>query len=100
MRRELSLREEAERDIDEAWSRYASLSPNLGDALIEELIETLDYVLEFPAIYQVLHRTARRAVLHRFPYSVLYSVHAEAIEVVAVFHSHADLAPILRRAEF
>jgi plasmid stabilization system protein ParE len=39
-----------------------------------------------PTLYPIVHQQVRRAVVHRFPYSVLYKTTKEAILVVAIVH--------------
>jgi len=41
----------------------------------------LNRVAENPLQYQVLHREARRAIVHRFPYGVFYRIEASNIVV-------------------
>ena len=95
MSSQLRLRAEAQRDIEQAWSWYQGVSPEIGAAFLNELIKMFDRIEQFPEMYQTMHRTARRAVLLSFPYSVLYRVLPNAIEVLAVMQSQ-DLQHIQR----
>jgi hypothetical protein len=84
VRRLLTLPAEAIHDIEQASSSYHDLSPQISFAFVTDVIEILDQVEEFPEMYQILHRTARRAVLHSFPSSVLYCVLPDAVDVLGV----------------
>jgi plasmid stabilization system protein ParE len=50
----------------------------------------LDVVAEHPEQCPEVHRRTRRALLRRFPYSLLYRVEPGAILLVAVFHAKRD----------
>jgi plasmid stabilization system protein ParE len=65
-----------------AWG--ASSSPRVDAAL--------NRVAENPLQYQVLHREARRAIVHRFPYGVFHRIEASNIIVFCVSHLHRDPA--------
>ena len=52
--------------------------------------QQLERVVENPALYQVLHRGVRRAVMRRFPYGVLYLVEEKGVVVLAIEHQARD----------
>ena len=64
----------------------------LGREFVAEVDAALSRVADNPLQYQVLHRDARRAVVHRFPYGVFYRVEARDIVVLCVSHLHRDPA--------
>ena len=43
-----------------------------------------------PSAHRTVYRDVRRALTRRFPYGVYYRVHADRIEVIAVYHSSRD----------
>jgi plasmid stabilization system protein ParE len=45
-----------------------------------------------------VHRHVRRALIHRFPYALYFTLAADRIEVVAVLHTRRDPTTWRRRA--
>jgi plasmid stabilization system protein ParE len=84
------IQPEAEADLDEAYSWYASRSRALADALTAEFLAMSAMLAERAEAFTEVVPGARRALLSRFPYSVIYVVEADRIEIVAVVHSHRD----------
>jgi plasmid stabilization system protein ParE len=73
-----------------AARRYELQRPGLGREFVAEVDAALNRVAENPLQYQVLHREARRAIVHRFPYGVFYRVEAGTIIVFCIMHLHQD----------
>lgn len=82
----LSLRKEAESDIEEAYRYYEGIRAGLGADFLLCVEEALTRIERNPAQFQLVHRRVARAVLHRFPYSVFFTVVGPAIIVTAVMH--------------
>ena len=61
-----------------------------GREFVAEVDAALSRVADNPLQYQVQHREARRAIVHRFPYGVFYRVEASTIVVFCVSHLHSD----------
>ena len=76
----------AEQDIQAAVLWYDQQRPGLGDIFIADLQEILEHIRLQPEMYRRIDGPVRRAVLHRFPYSVLYRILTDELEVVAVLH--------------
>lgn len=86
----LSLRPEAMDEIREAFQWYERQRPGLGDEFLEEVSETLSEVELAPYRYPKIRGEARRALLRRFPYSILYLAEPEETVVFACFHGKRD----------
>ncbi len=82
----LIIRPEAELDIQEAFEWYEAQTPGLGSEFVRAVDACLSNIgrnlLAYPRIYQ----QARRALLRRFPYGILYVFEQETIAVIACFH--------------
>jgi plasmid stabilization system protein ParE len=83
---------EAQGEFDEAVDWYQEQRAGLGDEFVGAVEDALDLVLENPRLYEVVHDPVRRAVVHRFPYSLIYQIEDEQILIVAVFHDRRDPA--------
>ena len=90
MARRIAIQPEAEKEITTAVRWYAAHAPGLGREFREELRACLNRIREHPQAYQVVRGEARRAPLHRFPYSVIYLLDEGTIVVLACFHASRD----------
>jgi len=91
------LTPQAEAELDDAAQWYEQQAAGLGTDLVEAVQRTLSLIENLPELYPVAHGTLRRGLLQRFPYAVYYRVHADRIEVVAIFHHRRDPAEWQRR---
>lgn len=88
--RRLIVRPEAAAELSEAVDWYEARQPGLGQDLVVEIHQCLEDILRFPESYPIMHRTARMAVVKRFPYLVIYQVEPDRIQVLAIFHAKRD----------
>jgi plasmid stabilization system protein ParE len=79
---------EAEREAEAAADWYEQRRPGLGIEFVAELVAVLDGLVESPERHGRLadHPAYRRARLRRFPFSAVFTIHGDEIEVVAVAH--------------
>ena len=90
MTRHVIIRPEAAGDIEDAYNWYERARIVFGEEFPAAVREGLDSALAHPEQLPVAHRSVRRALLRRFPYSLLYRVEPAAILLVAVFHATRD----------
>ncbi len=86
----LTLRPIAQAEIAEGYEWYEEQRPGLGDEFLREVRRTLSSVEEAPFRYPVIRRDIRRALLNRFPYSILFIAEQENTVVVGCFHARRD----------
>jgi len=86
----LTIRPEAERDLEEAAAWYEQQRGGLGCEFLDRVQEALRAIAEQPRLYPVVHRHARRALARRFPFGIYYVMEHERIVVVAVMHGSRD----------
>ena len=84
------VRTAAAADIDEAFLWYESQRPGLGEEFLAAVQSTSDSIAAHPAMYPVIHRDTRRALVQRFPYGTFDRVYGEVIVVVACMHGRRD----------
>ena len=96
---EFIVRPEAEEDITDAAVWYERQSPGLGwdftrvvDACFAEVSRT---PLRFPEV----RKNARRALLRRFPFAVIFVVDDQSVRVIACLHARRDPATWQRRLQ-
>lgn len=90
MTRRLVFRPEADLEINEAAEWYEARGQGLAVEFLRVLDACIESIRREPLLYPVVHGEARRAVLRRFPYSVIYAVREEEIVVIACFHGRRD----------
>lgn len=81
---------EAEFDLDESFIWYEEQKDNLGFEFIEAFENTLKDILLNPYYASLIEGEARSASLKRFPYSVVYRIDLERLQVrvIAIIHQH------------
>ena len=94
----LVVRPLAEADLDEAFAWYETRSVSLGVDFLRAVDECLNAIAATPLAYPVVYRGARRALLRRFPYAVLYVQANDHIEVLACAHTSLHPRRWRRRA--
>ena len=82
----VSIRHEAEIDIEEAATWYEGQRQGLGHEFLDEVLSLCQTIAEKPAMYPVAHRNTRRALIRRFPFGVYFRIEDEQLIVVAVMH--------------
>lgn len=80
------------RDIAEALRYYDEIAARLADEFEAEVKAVIEKVAENPHWHHLAGRGFRRVNLPRFPYHVLYEIHAESVRVMHVRHNkrHPD----------
>lgn len=94
----VTLRPEAQEDLESAARWYEELRRGLGGRLLDEVLRTIGLVAENPRRYPRIHGEIRRAVTRRFPFGVFYLMEGDAVVVIAVMHGSRDPARWKERA--
>ena len=84
--RSVNFHREADAEVAEAAQYYETKSAGLGFSFLMELERCLDQLVANPKVYQLVSEEVRRKPFRRFPYSLLYVVAPDRIQVVAVAH--------------
>ena len=90
MTRPIVFRPEVEAELAEAVDWYEMRGQGLGAELLRSLDAVIAQVQRRPTLYPIVFGSARRAVLRRFPYSVIYIVQDDEILIAACIHSKRD----------
>ena len=75
---------------DEAWAAeawYRRRSPAAADRFVRELRRAIALIAESAARWPLGRRNARRYVLRRFPFSVIYRIEDSGVCIVAIAHA-------------
>ena len=88
----LIIRKEAEEDIKSAYEWYEEQRINLGIAFVDEIESKLQEIEEHPDSYMEIMGNVRRALCHKFPYSIYFIHKNKDIVVIAVLHQRRNPA--------
>jgi ParE-like toxin of type II ParDE toxin-antitoxin system len=58
----------------------------LGNDFLDDVQQAIDRLCEYPQAGEIIASILRRMLLHRFPFSVIYSIEANVILVIAIAH--------------
>jgi plasmid stabilization system protein ParE len=76
----------AEEEMTEASVFYEAATSGLGAGFLDEVQRLVKVLCKHPELGQSVDRGLRRVLLHRFPFSLIYSVESDAVLIVAVAH--------------
>jgi plasmid stabilization system protein ParE len=94
----VTIRPEAQRDIEEAAFWYEGQRPGLGNQFIFQVDSLLQRIEERPLQFPDVGRGVRRGLLHRFPFAVYFVLSTARCTLIAVLHQHRHPDEWKRRA--
>jgi toxin ParE1/3/4 len=77
----------ADAEFTKAVQRYAKTNPDLGISFFREIERLIGAICADPDRFPQIRPPARRALLMRFPYSVIYLKQRDRIWIVAIMHA-------------
>lgn len=86
----LIIRPEADAEVAEAAHWYEERRQGLGNEFLSAFAAATSSLRHNPKMYATVAENARRLVLRRFPYSVIYEIHGDEVVVLACFHESRD----------
>jgi len=82
----ISIRPDAEIDIEDAAIWYEQQRNGLGNDFLDEVQNALRKMSENPYLYPIVHRNTRRTLIRRFPFAIYYLIEQDSLVVIAVMH--------------
>jgi len=92
MTRRVLFRPQVVPDLAEAADWYRNSRSGLETEFLRDFQETWSTVERNPLQYQIVEREMRRAMLRRFPYSVMYVLSDDALLIVGCLHARRNPA--------
>ena len=86
----LRFLEVAKYELDEAIDYYNFESPGLGDQFLQEVLNSLDRIVNYKDAWHLLSENTRRCQTRRFPYGLIYSALEEEILIISVSNLHRE----------
>lgn len=78
----------AKQELDDAFAYYETEQSGLGFLFKNEIKSSLKRITEHPDAWSIEINEVRKALLHRFPYKILYSIEKDCILILAIAHQH------------
>lgn len=76
----------AEEEMTDAALFYEAASSQLGSDFLNDVQRAVDRLRAFPQSGEVITSDFRQTLLHRFPFSLIYTIEENVIVVIAVAH--------------
>ena len=96
MKYKILVKAEAIQDMTEAFDWYENKQTGLGTKFLDEVDKCCDRIAQNPEHYQS-HRDQRIAVIHRFPYKIVYEIDQKTIVVYAVYNDKRNPEKLMER---
>ena len=90
---------EAENDIKEAFRWYEEKRVGLGCDFLLQIDAGINFISRNPKIHPSEYRGARKHIIKRFPYKIIYILEKEKIIVLAVIHNRRKPNAIEKRVQ-
>lgn len=91
------LTPEAEADLRESHSWYLNRSDEVANDFLQTLFDCGNTIVRYPQAFPVVLGNARRAVLQRFPYNIIFTIEGEIIYIHAIYHGKRAPVGWMRR---
>ena len=88
MKRRTFVRPEAQNDIREAARWHEDREFGLGLRFMREVRTSLEHISDSPLRFPIIEENVRRALLHKFPYSIYFVNEPDSVSIIAVLHQH------------
>ena len=78
----------AKDEFHDAIRYYEIQQTNLGKQFQDDVKKSISRIKRFPKAYEVVRDEIRRCLLHKFSYSILYTIDEHNIVIIAISHQH------------
>ena len=78
----------AKNELDDAVTFYETELAGLGRLFKEEIKSSVSRIKEHPEAWSIEKGDIRKALLHRFPYKILYAIEKDKIIILTIAHQH------------
>jgi plasmid stabilization system protein ParE len=75
-------------ELEDTIAFYETEQAGLGFRFKEEIKSSILRIKEHPEAWSIERGEIRKALLHRFPYKILYAIEKEKIIILAIAHQH------------
>ncbi len=76
----------AEQEISDSLEYYNNQAPGLGYEFVAEVKMTIERIKNCPSAWTTISENARRCLLNKFPFALIYQLLPDEIVIVAAMH--------------
>ena len=80
--------DEAQQELDDAILFYNNEASGLGITFLQEVLNAIDRIANFPDAWHRLSKNTRRCQTRRFPYGLIYTKLEHSILIISVSNLH------------
>ena len=77
---------EALEEYREAANWYGNREPHLALRFVSEVEDAIGRIVDSPERWRIIEEDVRRCLTHVFPFSILYTIEADFLLIIAVAH--------------
>ncbi len=99
MTHQIIIRPEAENDLRESFLWYEEKRQGLGHDFLLQIEAGLKFIQRNPELTPVEYKEARKRIIKKFPYKIIYLFKNDAIFVLAVLHGKRSPALLKNRID-
>lgn len=99
MKYKVIIRPEAEMDLKEIFSWYEDRREGLGHDFLLQIDAGFKLLERNPYMSQQEYKEARKLLIRRFPYKIIYVVEKENIFILAVIHGKRSSDVVIDRVD-
>jgi hypothetical protein len=85
---EIRLLRPAQIELDEGIIYYEEQVRGLGFEFLNEITDTFKRIKLNPDAWAPFSKRARKCLVHRFPYGIIYQIREYEILIIAIAHQH------------
>lgn len=78
----------AREEFHDAIKYYETQQIDLGLEFQKDIRRSIERIKQFPNAYVIVKEDIRRCLLHKFNYSILYTIKDNYILIIAISHQH------------
>jgi hypothetical protein len=82
--------DEAQFELDDAIEYYNNELEGLGDEFLQEVLNALERIVDYPSAWHPLSKNTRRCQTKRFPYGLIYTKLENLILIISVSNLHRE----------
>ncbi|MDY0082474.1 MAG: type II toxin-antitoxin system RelE/ParE family toxin [Ignavibacteriaceae bacterium] len=80
--------EPASIELDDAIEYYEIQLQGLGKKFLDEVLDSIALITQFPDLFPKNSEHTRKAVLRKFPFNIIYTLFNDNIYIIAVAHQN------------
>ena len=85
---EVVFNELAVKEMNDAIVYYELQFSGLGVVFKDEIKKAIERISKYPKAWPVMDEDIRKYIMHKFPYSLFYSLEKNHLYIIAIAHQH------------